>query len=116
MRKIWIALALLVFLGLAIYSMTNLFAMPPTYNGAQQDAAALAAEPWNYEVENADGIAAVIVQETLAKTRAQNVVTAVLFDFRGYDTMGEAFILLTAIAGCLVMLRPPRKKEAKRDD
>ncbi len=33
---------------------------------------------------------------------APNMVTAVIFDFRGYDTLGESIILLTA--GLVVLL------------
>ncbi|MBO7667191.1 MAG: hypothetical protein J6T26_01890, partial [Firmicutes bacterium] len=62
-----------------------------------------------------DGVASVIVAEDLAKTHAVNAVTAVVFDFRGYDTMGEAFILVTAISGAMVILRR-RAKGAKSDD
>jgi multicomponent Na+:H+ antiporter subunit B len=35
-----------------------------------------------------------------------NVVTATVMDFRGYDTLGEATIIFTAIIGVLVLLRP----------
>lgn len=28
---------------------------------------------------------------------APNVITVILFDFRGYDTLGETFILITAV-------------------
>ena len=39
------------------------------------------------------------------------MVFSVVFNFRGYDTMGESFILIAAIAGSLVILR----KSAKAD-
>ena len=53
----------------------------------------------------------VIVNENLDKTAAQNVVFSVVFNFRGYDTMGESFILIAAIAGSLVILRKSAKAE-----
>ena len=28
---------------------------------------------------------------------APNIITVILFDFRGYDTLGETFILITAV-------------------
>jgi multisubunit Na+/H+ antiporter MnhB subunit len=40
-----------------------------------------------------------------AATGAANAVTAVLLDFRAYDTLGEATVILTAVAGTLVVLR-----------
>lgn len=45
-------------------------------------------------------------------TNANNVVTAVVFDFRGFDTLGEATVLFAAVSGVLVALRVafPKKK------
>ena len=54
-----------------------------------------------------------VVKENLEKTMAANNVAAVVFDFRGYDTLGESFILLTAIAGSFVILSRGHKKEEK---
>lgn len=42
-------------------------------------------------------------------TGANNIVTSVVFDYRGYDTLGEATVLFTAIAGVLVVLRREKK-------
>ena len=38
-------------------------------------------------------------------TGATNYVTAVLLDFRAYDTLGEATVIFSAIIGALVVLR-----------
>lgn len=38
-------------------------------------------------------------------TGSANLVTGVLFDFRGYDTLGEATILFTAALGVVTILR-----------
>ena len=46
----------------------------------------------------------------LEKGMAANSVAAVVFDFRGYDTLGESFILLTAIAGSFVILSRVKHK------
>ncbi len=37
------------------------------------------------------------------QTGANNVVSAVLFDYRGLDTLGEATVLFTAISGVLII-------------
>ena len=34
-----------------------------------------------------------------------NVVTAIVFDYRGFDTLGEATVLFAAVCGVLVALR-----------
>ncbi len=46
-----------------------------------------------------------IIENAQNETGANNVVTSVVFDYRGYDTLGEATVLFTAIAGALVVLR-----------
>jgi multisubunit Na+/H+ antiporter MnhB subunit len=40
------------------------------------------------------------------RTGATNIVTAILLDFRAYDTLGEATVILASIAGVLAILRP----------
>lgn len=43
--------------------------------------------------------------EALRATGAGNVVTSIILDFRGYDTLGEATVILVSIAGALVVAR-----------
>jgi multisubunit Na+/H+ antiporter MnhB subunit len=43
--------------------------------------------------------------QALGETGASNVVTSIVLDFRGYDTLGEATVILVAIAGTLVIAR-----------
>jgi multisubunit Na+/H+ antiporter MnhB subunit len=44
-----------------------------------------------------------------ALTGANNIVTSVVFDFRGFDTLGEATVLFTAVLGSGLALR--KRKE-----
>lgn len=44
-------------------------------------------------------------------TGSANLVTGVIFDFRGYDTLGEATILFTAVIGVLTVLRLRGRKK-----
>jgi multicomponent Na+:H+ antiporter subunit B len=43
-------------------------------------------------------------------TGSANLVTGVVFDFRGYDTLGEATVLVTAVLGVLTIMRIKGKK------
>ncbi len=43
--------------------------------------------------------------------RVTNAVTAVNFDYRGFDTLGEEFMLLAAVTGTVVLLRGSRGEE-----
>lgn len=43
--------------------------------------------------------------QAASATGGANVVTAILLDFRGYDTLGEATVILVAIAGALLIAR-----------
>jgi multicomponent Na+:H+ antiporter subunit B len=40
-----------------------------------------------------------------------NVVTAVVFDYRGFDTLGEEFILFIAVMGVVLLLRQKEREE-----
>jgi multicomponent Na+:H+ antiporter subunit B len=46
-----------------------------------------------------------ILSHAIAQTNATGVVSAINFDYRGFDTIGEEFILFTAAAGMSVVLR-----------
>ena len=49
-------------------------------------------------------VAADYVERSLAETKTPNVVTAVLADYRGFDTLGETTVVLTAALACLLVL------------
>lgn len=119
MKKFLIWVSLGIFLVSGVYACVTMAAMPRTYEG--QNAAVsvyeLQQDPAAYDDSTADGAAAAIVQQNLDKTHAVNDVTSIVFDFRGYDTMGEAFILITAVAGSMVILfTKPAGKTGKEDD
>ena len=91
MRKIAVTLALvisLVFLVAAAF-LLHPFGQPPS-------------EMDDYIIENAQ-----------SETGTNNAVTSVVFDYRGYDTLGEATILFAAVTGVLTMLRV-KKRELKK--
>jgi multicomponent Na+:H+ antiporter subunit B len=50
------------------------------------------------------------IEGAAEKTGSANLVTGVVFDFRGYDTLGEATVLVTAVLGALTILRIKGKK------
>ena len=107
----WVSLA--VFMVAGIYACVTMAAMPRTYEGQNATVSVyeLRQDPSSYDDSTADGAAAAIIQQNLEKTHAVNDVTSIVFDFRGYDTMGEAFLLITAVAGVTVLLR---KTEAEK--
>jgi multisubunit Na+/H+ antiporter MnhB subunit len=43
------------------------------------------------------------------ETGASNTVTSVVFDYRGFDTLGEATVLFTAVAGVILVFRRLKK-------
>ena len=64
----------------------------------------------------ADAPSNTYLRDGLMKTGAPNIVTAVLLDFRAYDTLGEATVLFCAVLGALTILRlKARKKEDEPD-
>jgi multisubunit Na+/H+ antiporter MnhB subunit len=52
-----------------------------------------------------------IIENAQNQTASNSVVAAVLFDYRGLDTLGEATILFTAVTGVLLLLRTHKHKE-----
>jgi len=50
------------------------------------------------------------IEGAVERTGSVNLVTGVVFDFRGYDTLGEATVLVTAVLGVLTILRIKGKK------
>ena len=51
--------------------------------------------------------------EGVKGTGATNVVSAILLDFRAYDTLGEATVLFTAAVGVLAVVRRVGRKEQR---
>jgi multisubunit Na+/H+ antiporter MnhB subunit len=49
-----------------------------------------------------------IITHTQNETGTNNGVTSVVFDYRGFDTLGEATILFSAVAGVLLLFRRVR--------
>ena len=50
-------------------------------------------------------VAGTYLAEGMARTGAANLVASVILDFRGYDTLGEATVLFTAVVGVVVIVR-----------
>lgn len=50
-----------------------------------------------------------IIKNAQTETGANNAVTSVVFDYRGFDTLGEATILFTAVASVIMIFRRLKK-------
>jgi len=89
MRKILALVFFFIFCGFLIFSVFELhtFGNPPS-------------DMDDYIISNAQN-----------ETGANNAVTSVVFDYRGYDTLGEATVLFTAIAGVMILFRKGGKHE-----
>lgn len=76
--------------------------------------AAVASEAGERIVEKLSGKVETMPAQYLVsgvKTGAPNRVTAVLLDFRAYDTLGEATVVFTAVLGCYALLRTRGRRE-----
>lgn len=47
---------------------------------------------------------------SLKTLSTENVVTSIVFDYRGFDTIGEAAVLFTALCSITVLFREGRNK------
>ena len=117
MKKWLTYVSLGVILVACVYSAVIMGGMERSYEGqgALVSVYDLQQDPDSYNDSVADGAAAAIVQQNLSETHSVNDVTSIVFDFRGYDTMGEAFILITAVAGSAVILFTKKAKEENKD-
>ena len=51
------------------------------------------------------------IEKVMEETEVPNMVTAVLADYRGFDTFGETTVIFTSAIACLLILRLRRKEE-----
>ena len=94
MRNVLFSAILLLFFGGLAYLAVDLpFGHPPV---ADMD---------DYFIRNAQ-----------TQTGANNVVTSIVFDFRGFDTLGEATVLFTAVLGVGMMFRKLKEGEEYEND
>ncbi len=71
-------------------------------------AAAFLIHPFGYPPSAMDDY---MIQNAQSETGTNNVVASVVFDYRGYDTLGEATILFTAVTGVVMLFRARKKGE-----
>ncbi len=50
------------------------------------------------------------VTRTMEETATPNIVTSVLGDYRGYDTLGETTVIFSAGMACILILRKRRRQ------
>jgi len=50
-----------------------------------------------------------MIVHTQNETGTNNGVTSIVFDYRGFDTLGEATILFSAVAGVMMLFRRVKK-------
>ena len=117
-KRIVALVSLLVILVAGVFAAITATGFERTYDG-NIDAAKLYVDHQagvKQDLSDANSIADIIVRQNLSReegvgTMAQNNVAAIVFDYRGFDTLGESFILLTAIAGSFVILSIAKKKK-----
>lgn len=84
MKKIIFGIAFIVLFSFLVISAINMRPFGnPTFS-----------EMDDYFIENAQ-----------SETGANNVVTSIVFDYRGFDTLGEATVLFTTIVGIVALFR-----------
>lgn len=55
------------------------------------------------------------IEESYTEVGSQNIVTAVLASFRGYDTMGETTVIFTAVVAVLLLLQHAGGRRRSRE-
>lgn len=126
-KRIVAAISLLVILAAGLAAVLHANTLPKTYDGSvdadqlyieatDSVEGSVAADDALITAEATLDVADDIVARNLGETMAANNVAAVVFDFRGFDTLGESFILLTSIAGAFVILAKSHKKKKEDEE
>ena len=86
---------------------------PISYDGSYLDVVDLYNNPVSKSEYSGtpDGVASIIVETEPEEAQTVNAVASIVFDYRGFDTIGESFILLCAISGAHVILHSKKKKK-----
>lgn len=63
-----------------------------------------------HDAPAANHLSPYFIEHTIGDTSVPNIVTSVLADYRGYDTMFETTVVLSAGIACFFLLRTRRKK------
>ena len=102
--KIVNSFILLVFFSLLIYASTGL------PNRGDIDAVV------NQEISpsGSQNASSYYIRNAYSDTHTPNMVTAILADYRSYDTLGEETVIMTAGLICFLLLRKKRKDDAER--
>jgi multicomponent Na+:H+ antiporter subunit B len=87
-RLRWAALAVVIAVGAALLAVTTAL---PRWGDPEAPAAAHVSPRY--------------LTQTVAETATSNAVTSVLADYRGYDTLIETVVILTAGLGCWLLLQ-----------
>ena len=96
--KILTRIALLAFTAMLLYGVTEL---PP--RGDPEAPASQVVSPADTPVAGAH-----YIQHAYEDAATPNMVTVVLADYRGWDTLGEVVVVFTAAICCLLVLRRRR--------
>lgn len=94
------AFGLVVAVGVLLVS-TVTFAMPAFGSFPQRQV--------GENIENAIGQQ--ILENAPQQTGSANIVTSVVWDYRAYDTLGEATVLFTAVCSVLMLFLATRRRE-----
>lgn len=117
MKKVIALISLAAILVAGCFAMNYSYnEVPITYDGSNFDPVELYKDPSGYSLEDPDGVADLIVRTNLDRTMAANNVASIVFDYRGFDTIGESFILLASIAGSYAILRSSKKRKEEHGD
>jgi len=61
-------------------------------------------------------VAPYYLERAVVETNVPNIVTAILADYRGFDTLGETIVIFTAGIGVLLLLKGLRRRGAGADE
>ncbi|MCS7131139.1 MAG: hypothetical protein NZ934_00180 [Hadesarchaea archaeon] len=95
-----LALCAVLFLAAVLLLAVNLY-LPPLGSFPERRLGGFAGE----------SVGQHILEDAPQATGSANVVTSVVWDYRAYDTLGEATVLFTAVCGVVMLFRAMARRE-----
>ncbi len=90
---------LMILVFFSLFSFFLYVAINPADFGYEQGEHIVFGEPKFTDMDN------YFIHNAQNQTAANNVVTSIVFDYRGFDTLGEASVLFTAVLAVGMVLR-----------
>lgn len=116
MKKFFIYFSISIFLTMGFYTIKVAAELPSTYNAENTKVYELQRMPDNYAIETANGSSEIQVKINLEATGANNVVNAIIYEFRSFDSLIIIVLMLTTIIIITSLFQKEDREEHENEE